>query len=174
MLVEAQPVEDFARDEIGEVVNGLGLLVKRRHRRQDHRAGFGGSLQPRQPAGDVWRERGLQALLQRLEARGQQALAANSKIFGCLRDGADALGLRFRRKAEARMTARLARRLPLTSPDQYRRARDLLVTEYAGNDFQGCLLYTSPSPRDRTRSRMPPSACKTNNTHSTTHIYPTK
>ena len=22
----------------------------------------------------------------------------------------------------------------------------------------GCLLYTSPSPRDRTRSRMPPSA----------------
>ena len=25
----------------------------------------------------------------------------------------------------------------------------------------GCLLYTSPSPRARTRSRMPPSACKT-------------
>ena len=24
--------------------------------------------------------------------------------------------------------------------------------------FQGCLLYTSPSPRDRTRSRMPSSA----------------
>ena len=23
---------------------------------------------------------------------------------------------------------------------------------------QGCLLYTSPSPRDRTRSRMPSSA----------------
>ena len=23
-----------------------------------------------------------------------------------------------------------------------------------------CLLYTSPSPRDRTRSRMPSSACK--------------
>jgi hydroxymethylglutaryl-CoA synthase len=52
-------------------------------------------------------------------------------------DGADALGLRFRRKAEARMSARLARRLPLTSPEQYRRARELLVTEYAGNDFQG-------------------------------------
>ena len=27
-----------------------------------------------------------------------------------------------------------------------------------------CLLYTSPSPRDRTRSRMPSSACKTKNT----------
>ena len=25
-------------------------------------------------------------------------------------------------------------------------------------DAQGCLLYTSPSPRDRTRSRMPSSA----------------
>ena len=25
-------------------------------------------------------------------------------------------------------------------------------------DHKGCLLYTSPSPRDRTRSRMPSSA----------------
>ena len=25
-------------------------------------------------------------------------------------------------------------------------------------DIQSCLLYTSPSPRDRTRSRMPSSA----------------
>ena len=24
--------------------------------------------------------------------------------------------------------------------------------------YKGCLLYTSPSPRDRTRSRMPSSA----------------
>ena len=28
----------------------------------------------------------------------------------------------------------------------------------SGNLFNGCLLYTSPSPRDRTRSRMPSSA----------------
>ena len=28
--------------------------------------------------------------------------------------------------------------------------------DYAGSN--GCLLYTSPSPRDRTRSRMPSSA----------------
>ena len=26
------------------------------------------------------------------------------------------------------------------------------------NKFNSCLLYTSPSPRDRTRSRMPSSA----------------
>ena len=28
----------------------------------------------------------------------------------------------------------------------------------AHSHFSGCLLYTSPSPRDRTRSRMPSSA----------------
>ena len=28
----------------------------------------------------------------------------------------------------------------------------------AGNNYYTCLLYTSPSPRDRTRSRMPSSA----------------
>ena len=27
-----------------------------------------------------------------------------------------------------------------------------------GDQFTDCLLYTSPSPRDRTRSRMPSSA----------------
>ena len=35
------------------------------------------------------------------------------------------------------------------------------LTEYQGKMFyinRGCLLYTSPSPRDRTRSRMPSSA----------------
>ena len=38
------------------------------------------------------------------------------------------------------------------------------VTEAAGpeaplvSDAKTCLLYTSPSPRDRTRSRMPSSA----------------
>ena len=30
--------------------------------------------------------------------------------------------------------------------------------ESGGAGAQGCLLYTSPSPRDRTRSRMPSSA----------------
>ena len=30
----------------------------------------------------------------------------------------------------------------------------------SGGLHANCLLYTSPSPRDRTRSRMPSSACK--------------
>ena len=31
-------------------------------------------------------------------------------------------------------------------------------TAYHSTDKRACLLYTSPSPRDRTRSRMPSSA----------------
>ena len=33
-----------------------------------------------------------------------------------------------------------------------------LVGSMAGYQYNDCLLYTSPSPRDRTRSRMPSSA----------------
>ena len=35
---------------------------------------------------------------------------------------------------------------------------DALATQVGGADALSCLLYTSPSPRDRTRSRMPSSA----------------
>ena len=33
-----------------------------------------------------------------------------------------------------------------------------ITKEWFKSSFIGCLLYTSPSPRDRTRSRMPSSA----------------
>ena len=33
-----------------------------------------------------------------------------------------------------------------------------LLAEVSDAHFETCLLYTSPSPRDRTRSRMPSSA----------------
>ena len=36
--------------------------------------------------------------------------------------------------------------------------RLLMAQGYPANQFIRCLLYTSPSPRDRTRSRMPSSA----------------
>ena len=35
---------------------------------------------------------------------------------------------------------------------------DLLRNDQLNNKNKICLLYTSPSPRDRTRSRMPSSA----------------
>ena len=37
--------------------------------------------------------------------------------------------------------------------------------------FKACLLYTSPSPRDRTRSRMPSSACKKKTTNHSQHNH---
>ena len=37
-------------------------------------------------------------------------------------------------------------------------AKDLVIFLEAPVASEGCLLYTSPSPRDRTRSRMPSSA----------------
>ena len=36
--------------------------------------------------------------------------------------------------------------------------KDMLQSENIDLEFDICLLYTSPSPRDRTRSRMPSSA----------------
>ena len=56
---------------------------------------------------------------------------------------------------------------PLTSQEgaQYWNSSDNLLYTWNGTSwiipvpvFDGCLLYTSPSPRDRTRSRMPSSA----------------
>ena len=35
---------------------------------------------------------------------------------------------------------------------------EVLKVEIQGNNIKGCLLYTSPSPRDATLSRMPSSA----------------
>ena len=44
--------------------------------------------------------------------------------------------------------------------DSYANNADSLtaVSQVVATNFQTCLLYTSPSPRDRTRSRMPSSA----------------
>ena len=41
---------------------------------------------------------------------------------------------------------------------EYELGGDILTAFTAGARFSTCLLYTSPSPRDRTRSRMPSSA----------------
>ena len=37
-------------------------------------------------------------------------------------------------------------------------AHELREAGFSAKELKGCLLYTSPSPRDRTRSRMPSSA----------------
>ena len=45
-----------------------------------------------------------------------------------------------------------------TIPDIGDEYEVVIDTDKAGMDTMTCLLYTSPSPRDRTRSRMPSSA----------------
>ena len=42
--------------------------------------------------------------------------------------------------------------------DRYFKDRMSLEDVFSSRDYTDCLLYTSPSPRDRTRSRMPSSA----------------
>ena len=44
-----------------------------------------------------------------------------------------------------------------SKPDKAREAAELAL-DHIREAIDGCLLYTSPSPRDRTRSRMPSSA----------------
>ena len=39
-----------------------------------------------------------------------------------------------------------------------RQNRDLIIDSVGGAGYPPCLLYTSPSPRDRQKSRMPSSA----------------
>ena len=48
--------------------------------------------------------------------------------------------------------------LPLFSDDDAKRQLGMDVTELIIAQLLYCLLYTSPSPRDRQKSRMPSSA----------------
>ena len=71
-------------------------------------------------------------------------------------------------EAETSQAAAQAKRLQLTSDGHGgwtdRTGKYVAKTEkgklvfFKGRGKKGCLLYTSPSPRDRTRSRMPSSA----------------
>ena len=60
-------------------------------------------------------------------------------------------GLGFGESSQVREVIRVAKQKPLTDEE--------VADELAGGASpHACLLYTSPSPRDRTRSRMPSSA----------------
>ena len=50
------------------------------------------------------------------------------------------------------------RTMGVPGEDEYRNRGVGFCPHCDGPLFKGCLLYTSPSPRDRTRSRMPSSA----------------
>ena len=71
----------------------------------------------------------------------------------------EALGMAEAAKAKALAAAAAARndRKPDAQPG-YMNLNNLNAQPGYMNYLNGCLLYTSPSPRDRTRSRMPSSA----------------
>ena len=68
--------------------------------------------------------------------------------------------------------AQLAQQAYLLTGQESYRATSISALDALGGRANAlsrpCLLYTSPSPRDRTRSRMPSSACKKKTLPSTT------
>ena len=72
----------------------------------------------------------------------------NDKVFGFSIEGSFANALR----------KEVAHPLPSMLSDQKLDAVLSQMTEIVAEFYEDCLLYTSPSPRDRTRSRMPSSA----------------
>ena len=52
----------------------------------------------------------------------------------------------------------LANGRKLTDEELVRAIRFMVAAEYEATQMYICLLYTSPSPRDRQKSRMPSSA----------------
>ena len=71
------------------------------------------------------------------------------------RDETLALGMGYKLKCEL-PNARL--RIVERTKHSMAVERPLLSVQFIDEFITGCLLYTSPSPRDRTRSRMPSSA----------------
>ena len=54
--------------------------------------------------------------------------------------------------------ARYGNKLSKLTVQGFYKRRDRMFFERMSRQYNDCLLYTSPSPRDRTRSRMPSSA----------------
>ena len=56
------------------------------------------------------------------------------------------------------MHEKIASHTKTASDEKNKKQHQIEVKLIQLEDLYGCLLYTSPSPRDRTRSRMPSSA----------------
>ena len=68
-----------------------------------------------------------------------------------------AIKLRFGALIESNIQPGLKFKLPFVDVIRFFDAR-VLTSDAVAETYYTCLLYTSPSPRDRTRSRMPSSA----------------
>ena len=115
--------------------------------------------------GDVYKR---QILARRvLQNRGQGMQAAFERLF-CWRLGEGVSGVTRRgkgspaakKRVEKGQTEGVSRFSGRAEATPGERAGVCAASGRSGRWVESCLLYTSPSPRDRTRSRMPSSACK--------------
>ena len=128
-----------------------------------HRAPTGREAEALKALGAALRQRDGQGSAQLHREIGGEALL-DRKLFEQLLGGAVRAGLvRLERDAFEKDGRTIAfQRVYLTGEGRAGGFDTLagveLVEQQAGPGKKGCLLYTSPSPRDRTRSRMPSSA----------------
>ena len=61
-------------------------------------------------------------------------------------------------KSEAMLQLNPAGTLPILTVDNHVFTETQAILLWIAKQFDNCLLYTSPSPRDRQKSRMPSSA----------------
>ena len=83
-------------------------------------------------------------------ARGQEVVIVSS--------GSIALGRRVLGLPDGELSLEQSQAAAAVGHIQLARAYEQVLAPNGINTAQVCLLYTSPSPRDRTRSRMPSSA----------------
>ena len=88
------------------------------------------------------------ALSQRLDLRQSQSLVMTPQLQQAIKL------LQFSNAELTEFVERELEKNPLLETDEGEQS----YAEEASQDNVSCLLYTSPSPRDRTRSRMPSSA----------------
>ena len=95
----------------------------------------------------------------RLELRGSEPLSVDPRAEDRDKDGREDLVFLAHRAGEKLFIDYAGPTVPIVNPDtgEMRRAH-IFVAVLGASNYTYCLLYTSPSPRDRTRSRMPSSA----------------
>ena len=107
------------------------------------------------PSPHIWSPVDQTLIQEILEIVGQAAIASASLSGKGLKDEADALAVDAMRKrmGQIQMQGRI-----VLGEGERDEAPMLYIGEEVGSGIGPCLLYTSPSPRDLSTSRMPSSA----------------
>ena len=96
-----------------------------------------------------------EANLDRLDALNEEMVDIRKKVYDTEVDGTAMVTQGYGKSPSFALTSDMYK-VRLIETKRREILADLSKAE--GSQFSSCLLYTSPSPRDRTRSRMPSSA----------------